>query len=485
MLHKISITGIVFSGLVLWAPLGSAQNPATGTQQPAPANPTPDATGTGAAPKEAASGAPVLDEQELVPDTNALAGAQNLSIGLPPAGHSFLLPSFGATFQVQQNPYNSSQADSAGVIESAYLVGRLAFTRTSGRSNLLLDSTTGGSFSNYSTEGTFAIQSLHFSDSIHWGRWTTMIGEQFSYTPESPFGFAGLGSLSNLGVGLGSVSPNSGFQSGFLPNQSILVDGSPQISNAVIGEVDYALSHRASLSFSGSYNFLDFVDAGFQDSSSATFQGGYNYQLDQLNSIAILYRYSANMLSGLSQGIQDHSVQFSYARRVTGRMSFQFGGGPDLQIFKSPLAGPSTVVSWTASTSLNYQYRHLKSGFTYIHSVTGGSGLLPGAQTDQLSGSIGRTINKDWQVTVSTGYARNHAFQQTSLNSNNATPQSWFATAQVSRLFVRYGSLFIAYTASGQSSLASICTLPACRVNSLSSTGSIGYNWGLRPIVLE
>jgi hypothetical protein len=486
MVQNLCISGIVLSGLALWAPLGSAQIPASGTQQPTPANPNPEGTGTGAAPKEAASGAPVFGDQEVVADTNALAGALSLTIGLPPAGHSFLLPSFGATFQAQANPYDSSQPGSPGVIESGYLVGRLALSRSSGRSNLMLDYSTGGSFSSNSTKGSYGIQNLHFSDSIHWGRWTTMVGEQFSYTPQSPFGFAGLGSLNNLGVGLGSViGSNSGFQNGFLPSQSIFVDGSPQISNAVIGEVDYALSHRASLSFSGSYDLLDFVDAGFQNNKSAAFQGGYNYQLDRLNSIAVFYRFSANMPSGLTQGIQDHSVQLSYARRITGRMSLQFGGGPDVQIFKSPLAGPSTVVSWTASASLNYQYRHLKTGFSYNHSVTGGSGLLPGAQTDQFSGSIGRVINRDWEGSISTGYARNHAFQQTTLNSNSATPQSWFVTAQISRSFVRYGSLFIAYSASGQSSLASICTQPACQVSSLSNMGSIGYNWGLRPIVLE
>jgi len=486
MRHKLSIYGIVLSGLALSASLGSAQNPVTGTQQPAPTNPTNEGTGTGAAPKEAASGAPVLGDQELVADTNALAGALNLTIGLPPAGHSFLLPSFGATFQAQQDPYYSSQADRPGVIESVYLVGRLALSRTSARSILSLDYTGGGSFSSDSTQGSSGIQSLHFSDAVHWGRWTTLVGDQFSYTSQSPFGFGGLGSLNNLGVGLGSAGgQNSGFQNGFLPGQSILVDGSPQISNAIIGEVDYALSHRASLSFTGSYGLLDFVDDGFQNSSNATFQGGYNYLLDPLNSIAVLYRYSSNMFSGTAQRIQDHSVQIAYSRRITGRMSFQLGVGPDVQIFNSALAGPSTTVSWTASTTLNYQYRHLKSGFSYNHWVTGGSGVLAGAQTDLFSANIGRVINRDWEGTVSTGYSRNHAFQQTTPNSNNVTPQSWFVTAQITRHFVRYGSLFIAYSATGQSSLASICTQPACQVSSLSSAGSIGYNWGLRPIVLE
>jgi hypothetical protein len=486
MLYKLYLSGMVLSSLVLWVALGHAQNPATDTQQRTPPNPAPEGTGATTAPKEAASGTPVLDQDEVVPDTSPIVGAQNLTLGLPPSGHSFLLPSFGVTTQAQFNPYNPSQPDSPGVIGTTYLVGRLALTKSSGRSNLSLDYTTGGSFSTDSNQGNYGIQNLHFSDSIHWGRWSMLIGDQFSYTPRSPFGFGGIGGLNNLGVGLSSVAgSNPGFQNGFLPGQSILVDGSPQISNAAIEEVDYALSHRTALSFAGSYGLLHFVNDGFQDSSSATFQVGYNYLLDRQNSIAVSYRYSATMLSGLSQGIQDHSVQLSYARRVTGRLSFVVGGGPDEQIFKSPLAGPSSVTSWTASTSLKYQYRHLGTGFTYSHSLTGGSGLLPGAQTDTFSGSLNHAINKDWAGTISMGYSRNHAFQQTLVNASNATPQAWFATAQVSRQFVRYGSLSLAYSATGQSSLTSICTLPACRVNSLSSTVSIGYNWGLRPIVVE
>jgi len=321
---------------------------------------------------------------------------------------------------------------------------------------------------------------------IHDGRWSTLIGDQLSYTPQSPFGFGGLGSLNNLGVGLGNgVGSNSDFRSSFLPGQSILISGSPQISNAAIGEVDYALSHRASLTFAGSYGLLDFVNPGFQNSSSATFQGGYNYLLDRKNSVAVFYRFNVNIFSGLSQRIEDHSIQVSYARRITGQLSFQVGAGPDVLIYKSPLAGPSTVASWTVSSSLGYQYRHLGTGFSYNHSVTGGSGLLPGAQTDLFSGNLNHAINRDWEGSVSTGYSWNHALQQTTLNANTSSPQAWFAAVRVSRHFVRYGSLFLAYSASGQSSLASLCTLPACRVSSLSNTVSVGYNWGLRPIVLE
>ena len=483
MMNKICLSGMILSGLVLCVPIGSAQSPNAGAQQPL--SPNPEAVGSTSAPRAAASGSPVIDVQEVVADTTPLAGAQNLTLGLPPYGHSFLLPSFGVAFQAQTNPYNSGP-NSPGVIESTYLTGRLAMSRSTARSDVSLDYLTGGSFSSDSNQGNSGIQSLHFSDTIHWGRWSTMFGDQLSYTSQSPFGFGGLGGLNTLGVGLGSVAgSNSGFRDGFLPSQSILITGAAQISNSAVGEVDYSLSRRASLTFVGSYGLLDFVNNGFQNSSKSTFQGGYNYLLDRKNSIAVFYRFNVNMFSGLSQRIEDHSVQLSLARRITGRLSFQVGAGPDVLVFKSPLTGAGTVASWTASSSLRYQYRHLGAGFTYSHSVTEGSGLLVGAQTHLVSGYLKHSFNRDWEGTVSTGYSRNQALQQTTPNASSISPQGWFAAAQVSRHFVRYGSLFIAYGASGQSSLASICTLPACRVNTLSSTVSIGYNWGLRPILVE
>jgi len=484
MSNKLCLSGIVLSGLVFWVPLAGAQNPNAEAQQPLPANTASGRIASG--PKEAVSGFPLMVEQDSTADTTPLTGAMNLTLGSPPSGHSFLLPSFGIASQVQINPYNSGQFNRPGAIGTTYVTGRVAVSRSSGRSDLALDYATGGSFSTDSNQGNSGIQNLHFSDAIHWGRWSTMIGDQFGYTPQSPFGFGGLGRLENLGVGLGNgVGSNSGFRNDFLPGQSILISGSRQISNAVIGEVDYALGHRASLTFASSYGLLHFGNVGFQDSSNATFQAGYNYLLDRKNSIAVSYRFNEIMFSGLSQRVEDQSVQLSYARRITGRLSFQIGGGPNVVIYKSPLAGPSTIASWTASSSLSYRYRHLGAGFSYNHSMTGGSGLLAGAQTDLFSGNLSHALNRDWDGAVSAGYSRNRALEQTTPNANSMSPQAWFTTAQLSRRFVRYGSLFIAYSASGQSSLASICTLPACRVSPLSNTVSIGYNWGLRPIVLE
>src|SRR5258708_32920190 len=290
--------------------------------------------------------------------------------------------------------------------------------------------------------------------------------------------------MDNLGVNLGSVGFTPGFRQDILPNQSIMTNGARRIGNAIISQTSYALGYRSSLTFGGSYEVLHFIDGGFQDSSSASFSGGYNYLLSALNSMSISYRFSRLMLSNLPQGSDDHTVQLFFARRITERLSFQIGAGPDVQIYRLPVAGPGTVVGWVLSSALNYKFRRVGARFNYSHSLTGGSGVLRGAETDMFSGHLNRAFG-NWEGSVSAGYSRNRALEQTTVNANAITTQGWFATAQASPHFVRYGSLFVAYNVSGQSSLAAVCTLPACRTSTLTQTVSIGYNWGFRPVILE
>jgi hypothetical protein len=200
--------------------------------------------------------------------------------------------------------------------------------------------------------------------------------------------------------------------------------------------------------------------------------------------MSVSYGFNRLMLANSQQGTDDHSVQLSFARRVTGRLSVQIGAGPDIQVYRAPLAGPGTVVSWALNSGLTYQFRNVGAGFDYTHSLTGGSGVLPGAETDMFSGHLGRRFG-NWETSVSAGYSRNRALQQTLANARGITPQGWFGGAQASRHFVRYGSLFFAYNVSRQSGLTGICALVACATNTVTQTVSIGYNWGFRPIVLE
>jgi hypothetical protein len=417
-----------------------------------------------------------------IPDTRPLAGTQNLSLGRQGTSHSFLLPSFGVTSQVQFNPNDSISAGNSSPASTTYLSGRIALNKISDRSELLVDYLASGGFSSYSQQGHSVVQSLDFAETIKRGRWSQMFGEQFTYLPASSFNFGGLGGFGNFGVSLAGVGITPGFRQDLVPNQSILTNGAARISNAAIAQTTYALGYRSSLSLFGTYGTLHFLDSGFQNSSSVAGGAGYNYLLSPLNSMSVSYGFSRLMFANLPVGADSHSVQLSFARRMTGRLSFQIGAGPDVQVYRSPLAGPGTILSWILNTGLNYRLRNWGMGFNYSHSLSDGSGVLAGAETDMVSGHLSRGFG-NWQGSADVGYSRNRALQRTSIRT--IAPQSWFAGAQMSRRFVSFGSLFFSYNVSRQSSLSAVCLLPACGTNRLTQTVSLGYNWGFRPIVLE
>jgi len=417
-----------------------------------------------------------------IPDTRPLAGIQNLSLGSSATSHSFLLPSFGVTTQVQFNPYDNSSGGSSP-ISTTYLSGRLGVNKISARSELMVDYLAAGGFSNDpNNPGNSLVQSLDFAETIRGGRWSQTFGEEFTYLPSSGFNFGGMGGLGNLGVSLAGVGTTPGFRQDLVPDQSILTNDAARISNTAMAETTYALGYRSTLSFFGTYGTLHFLGGGLQDTNMISAGAGYNYLLSPLNSMSVSYGFSRLTFPNLALGADSHSVLLSFARRVTGRLSFQVGAGPDILIFSSPLAGPGTVLSWALNSGLNYQLRNWSTGFNYSHSLAGGSGVLPGAETDLFSGYAGRKFGS-WQASVTAGYARNGALQQTSITS--VALQDWFAGATMSRQFVSFGSLYISYNAARQSNLTAVCPLPACNTSGTTQTVSVGYNWGFRPIVLE
>ncbi len=483
--HHIIRIGVLFGGLVLLGSASRAQTTPTGAAQPLPpvAPLGPDKTVGGELP-DPADLSPGSNQQ-IIPDSRPIAGAQELTLGSLASAHNFLLPSFSVITQAGDDPFTTGTSH-PDVLSTSYLTGRLGINQVSSRSSFLLDYVAGASFSNEPAMGNSLIQGLDATEAIQWSRWKLLFGDEFSYLSSSPFGFGGVGGVKNLGVSLGNgAGSGPGISSSFTPSDSIYVDGLPRINNASIAQATYELSHRSSLNFVGSFGVLDFMNSPLQNTQIVSFQGSYNYMLSRLNTISVLYRFDDISFSALPQGVHDHSIQLALARRVTGRLSWQAGGGPSIQDYHNPLSGAGTVVGPSVFTGLVYRLRYTGVSASYAHSLTSGSGILPGAETDAFSGRVTRTLGKSWDTSLEGSYSRNQAIRQTLSFTVGASPNTWFTTARVSRLFVGYGAFSLSYNVAGQSSLASICTLPSCKVASLVQTVSLGYTWGLRPVQLE
>jgi hypothetical protein len=485
MLGKFSKAGIILGSLVLLGNLAHAQSTSNGSQQALP-----PVAPLGAArtvddlvqPGDSSAGG----GQPIIPDSRPLAGIQDLTLGSSASGHNFLLPSFTVVTQLGSNSLGSGSGTTSypGTLSTSFLTGRLGLNQVSGPSELLFDYVAGSSFSNDPRQGNSLIQGLGASEALRWSRWFLLFSDDFDYLSDSSFGFGGLGGLKNFGVPLGNgVGSSPGISTSFAPGDSVFINGMRRINNVVAGQANYALSHRSSLTIAGSYSVLDYSNSGLLNSGHATFQGGYDYLLSRRNSVSFFYTFDTISFSGSMQTIQEHSVQAAFARRIAGALSWEIGGGPSIVEYQTPLSGSGRVVTPTAFTALKYRLRYTAFSLHYRHGLTNGSGVLLGSQTDDFSGTVSRTFGKNWDSSIETGFARNQAIGQTV--STAVSPKAWYTSARLERHFVGYGALFLAYSAWGQSSLTSICTLPSCKVGSLISTGSVGYTWGLRPVKLE
>jgi hypothetical protein len=487
MPHKLYVVGVFFCGLVLMAPLVKGQDPNNGPEKPIAPGGSEESRSSA---KHAADRAEAPKEPMVVFDSSPLSGVRSGTLNKLSLNRLSLLPSFSIISQAERYSNNSGPAFGKNFLYSNYLTGRLALNRTSGTSELLLDYIGGGTLTNNPSLGNSVIQSLEFADAFHWGRWSQLFGDQFSYLSQAPFDFGGVGGLGAFGTGLGSGARGTSgsspsFRPDLIPNQSILTFRTPRISNGAISETDYALNPSTSLTFVESYGILKFIDVGFQDTSNVLLQAGLNHRLSRKNSVSVRYRFNAFMFSNSTQRINDQTVHLTYGREVSGRLSFRIGGGPQVDSFKMPLAGSSSSLNWAASSELRYQFGRNTAGFNFDRALTGGSGIFRGAETNQFQGVLGRTFDSVWDGTLSLGYAMNEALKQTTPAANTISPNVWFATARVSRHSARNHSLFFSYTAQRQSNIIPLCALPVCGLNAMTHIISVGYTWGLRPIVIE
>lgn len=429
-----------------------------------------------------------MDSQQLTPDQRPVTGVQPLTLGQYSESHGFLLPSINAVTQLETNPADSG---SGSVSLISYLLGRLDLHHISGHSEIVLNYAGGGVLSTYGNNGNGLIQDLQFSDKIQWQRWSLFVGDETSYLSESTFGFGGVGGLGFLG-GISQTAPGGtlGGSLPFLdtaltPSETIPTENVPRLSNTTVLQVEYQVSPRSSWTAAAAYGLLQFFGAGYIKSNSELLQAGYNYQLSPLSSIGLLYRFDTFGFANLAPRIYDHVAELSYGRRITGRLGFQIGAGPEIDLFPASLASPSNHLSWTLGSSLNYQLGRTAISFSYDHLLTAGSGVLVGAETNLLQASASRNLSQRWVLLVTMGYARNQSLAQGTAGAIEPAFSSWYTSGQINHQIRPGASIFLAYGMGLQGTNTATCTASNCGKNYISGQLSLGLNWGLRPIELR
>jgi hypothetical protein len=416
--------------------------------------------------------------QQMSPDTTSLTGAQDLTLGTMALSHSYWQPRLSLAGTVDSNPNYSSGSNDWTTWTS--FLGGIDIHRTSGVSDLLLSYTGGGMFSNSGTAENGVIQQLALRYRLSYRRSTFSVFEQLGYLPESSFGFAG-----TAGAGLPGAGSGIGVGTGFTPGQSILTPRGQSLSSSTALEWDYKLAPRTSITFVGSYALLRYFEDNLANFGDASFQAGYNYQLTRKDTIAVSYQFSAFRYSNLDQSINSNTIQGSYGRRVTGRLAFQIAAGPQFVSSTSPITSstaPTTPTStsvsavyWTLNSSLQYQLRRASLGASYNHGVTGGSGLLAGAVTDIVSGSVSEQVTRTFYASWNVGYSRNHGFAVAGTPAAQ-TYDYWFSGVNVSHPFGRSLDMFLNYQLQYQDTSTGGCVGTGCSATVIRNQIAFGVN---------
>jgi hypothetical protein len=399
--------------------------------------------------------------------------------------HSYWVPGVSYYNFIQSN--DQSQGGGSGWTSSNYLAGNLSLLENWSRSQLAVNYSGGGNFSTDSSVGNGWFQQVGATQTVTWERVQLTLLDQFSYLPQSQFGFGAGTGLAQPGIG-GSLGVGStGVGLGLDPSQSIFTAIGPRYSNTFGTQVNYQLSARSSVTIGGVYSLLRFSQAGNIESDNYIGNAGYNYQITRKDTLGLIYRYSSFHYIGIDQAIGDQIIQAAYGRKITGRLALQLTGGPDITHFRLVLQGTNgktRSVSGSGSATITYVIPKGNLSLSYFHGVTSGSGVFLGATSDQITGSASRKLTRVWSGDAHAGYARNRN-AQTAQGTANPNFDTVFAGASVARALGRNANFSLGYTAYIEKANSTVCAGANCGSDFTSHQISVGLSWHTRPFVLR
>jgi hypothetical protein len=418
----------------------------------------------------------------LTPDLTPLTGVQTPTLGSPPVLHSYWQPGIQWSGSIQSNSYNQT-ANSSWLMNN-YVIGNVSLLQAWSTSQLAINYSGGGFLSTDSTQGNGYYHQLALSQTIQRNRWLIQILDQFSYLPQSSFGFGGGTSLGVPGTGGPTAPVIPGMGTSYVPNQSIFASVGPRYSNSASLQITYATSPRGSVTMSGSYGVLNFIDSGNVNNDITTGTIGYNYTLTRQDSIGAFYRFSAYHFSGQPVAYGDHSANLAYSRKLTGRLALQLYGGPDFTASRVSTNGNSVTYGVNTGASLRYGFEHGGLSASYSHGISGGSGVLAGSSGDQFSFGANRKLGRIWSGQLNMGYAHNTPIANVA-HSISQTYNTWTAGGGVSRDLGRNATFSIAYNADIPDYSVSGCTGNSCGSSPTFHYVTINFQWHTRPFVLR
>jgi hypothetical protein len=418
-------------------------------------------------------------------DSRSFLSTEQFSPGRVGQMRSYILPSLMITGRADSN-------DAVGPGRQKFetytgIVGRLTLGKIGKHSNISMDYLGGAQVYTHQSNLNGTVHQFGITGTYEGKRWGYEFDDRASYLPESSFGFGGFGYTGGLGLSLGgAVGSNLQNLSAVLDPTSGLITGrGARIMNTTAMQVQYAISPRSSISVAGSYSLLHFRTPGFFDNKSSTAFVSYSHMLSARDYIGLSYGVTLFKIQSSVPAFQSHVFQVSYGHKISGRLAMQVGGGPLLNKFTSPLTGPTTPLSWTASGSVQYRAGRGGLALSYIHYTTAGGGVLAGAATDRVYGAWSVRLTRKWSGSFGPGFSHNRNLAQYSLTNTRSTYDSFYGSASLSRSLGRHSTIFFNYEYTGERSDLTPCLAGNCGRSFLRHEIGFGFDFHPRQLVFD
>jgi len=452
-----------------------------------------DDGGQTAPPADQAGAASSPDNPQQPPANPPISGIDQPALEHGLTERSFLIPGAQISESVDSNVGNEFGDEAVHGVTRA--LGSLILQRLWNHYDLSLGYVGGAALYSGFSESSSQVHQFDAVQRIRWQRGQFAVRDEFSYLPEGSFGFGAYGGSGGYELGLGGIgmggialSPLGNF---FGPGQFGSVGQAPRITNISAADVTQDLTARSSVTAAGSYALVHFTDdnSGFIDSRQTSAQAGYDYQLTRRDQIALIYGFQDFRYPDLAgESFTTHLWHVLYGHRISERMDFIVGGGPQLTILDNPFLGSTHQLSLSGRAELRYKFPKTSLGIFYDHYNTGGSGFFPGAKSDIVRVSLARPITRKWDAMADIGYAHNSRIQSPLFGFGvNATSYQYvYAGAAVHRQLGRNFSVFVSYQFNELAFDSSFCAAGAsCNRTSQRHVATIGLDWHPRPIKLD
>jgi len=508
--HKVT-PGIWTLGLLAVALLATPGVWAQDTSTP-PASGTPDATPQSQEP------IPAYGQENPPPpvvENPPLSGIDLPNVEPHAAPLSYIQPGATVSQSLDTNPETSLRGQSAYSVSRA--IGSVTLQRLWSHYDLALDYEGGAAYYSLRGEGFKALQQMDFNQKLTWKRGELNVRESFSYLPEGNFG-AAYGSTGSTGMqSLGSTGVAPLLSGSILGTEGLV----PRVLDVSMADVSEYLSPKSAITVAGGYAFTHFYGSlqptvadptvspiTFIGSSETFAQVGYNRILSSHTQIAVMYAYQAFNFNYSDLAFHSNVFQLVYGHRISGRLDFLIGAGPQLTDIGTPSVicsdptlpvlaclppdtiNPTTVTDHRLGIAgrvrLRYKFPKTFVQASYDRYETSGSGLFAGSQTDLARVTLDRPLTRIWSVSGDIGYSRNSRLQASSAGVDANSYQFGFVAAAAHRQIGHNFHAFASYQFNELAFDNSYCsTTTVCSRISNREVLTIGLDWTPRPIRLD